>query len=246
MSWVFRLELMCLLDGLYIFVDRLAEGLAVRLPGWAGDELRGVALHLPLAVSDVRRPVGRTAWATDATPSSGGSVHADVPATLGRFLYRRCECKGERARLDWTGQAAAVPSTLNPPSDLVHDVVRSLPWAARSSYVFRETSHVNLQEMRAVNDELKRAVAQGDSCPRRQLVFSDSRVVVGAASKGGSSSLRLNGILRSMLPYACASGISLHYLWVATDENPADGPSRGKPFRYRSGVPLPGWVRALR
>ena len=203
-------------------------------------------MHLPLAVSDVRRPVGRTTWATDAASSLGGSVHADIPATLGRFLYRRCECKGGRARLDWAGQATAAPATMNPPSVLVHDVVRSLPWAARSSYVFRETSHVNLQEMRAVKNELRRAVVQGDCCPRWQLVFSDSRVVVGAATKGRSSSFRLNGVLRSRLPYACASGMSLHYLWVATDENPADGPSRGKPFRDRLGVPLPEWVRALR
>ncbi len=59
-----------------------------------------------------------------------------------------------------------------------------------------------------------------------QISLNDSRVVIGAFSKGRSSSFRLNGILRSRLPFLVFSDICLALLWVETKSNIADYPSR--------------------
>ena len=175
-----------------------------------------------------------------------GSAISPIPSRLGRHLYRFAEVRGERARLDWVCQSVVAPGPMRPPSEHVDEIVRGMSWRTRSCYTFRESSHVNLQEMRAIKNELRRALALGDSCARRQIVFTDSRVCVGAGTKGRSWSYRLNGILRSMLPYLCSSGISLHYVWVSTLANPADGPSRGRPLPEPSAGPLPGWIAQLR
>ena len=60
----------------------------------------------------------------------------------------------------------------------------------------------------------------------RVLVFTDSTALLGAVVKGRSSSLRLNNVCRRIAAMVGASGCCLSFLWVPSDLNPADGPSR--------------------
>ena len=75
------------------------------------------------------------------------------------------------------------------------------------------------------------------------VVLCDSRVIVGAWSKGRSSSRQLNGLLRSCLAWSIAGRKLLCLLWVGTHFNPADGPSRGKGVPASVGSP-PEWILA--
>ena len=59
-----------------------------------------------------------------------------------------------------------------------------------------------------------------------QLAFNDSRVAIGAASKGRSSSYKVNGLLRGQLPFLVMGNIALALLWIETESNLADCPSR--------------------
>ena len=78
---------------------------------------------------------------------------------------------------------------------------------------------------------------------KRVLVFIDSLVVLGAFAKGRSSSFKLNGILRSTLPYLTLGFLEVALIWVSTKANPADHPSRGVALPHP--VPVPDQFKHL-
>ena len=117
----------------------------------------------------------------------------------------------------------------------------SLPWAVASSYAFRETSHINLQEARALRREIRRLASCFDNAGRIQVCLNDSMVCVFAFSKGRSSSLKLNNILRGLLPYLVMGDVAPALLWIETAANFADHPSRFRPLPPPC-VPL-GWLQ---
>ena len=59
----------------------------------------------------------------------------------------------------------------------------------------------------------------------RVLVLVDSAVLKGAATKGRSSSFRLNRLLRKLTAYLLGFDIYVELLWIQSDANPADAPS---------------------
>ena len=61
----------------------------------------------------------------------------------------------------------------------------------------------------------------------RVVLFIDSKVVLGAISKGRSSSKLLNAIVRRAAALCFAGGLVLHCVFISTKHNPADWPSRG-------------------
>lgn len=100
-------------------------------------------------------------------------------------------------------------------------------WTTTQSCKFRQKQHINLLELEMLRAEMKARVnAGGGRC--RCINLCDSRVVVGAFAKGRSSSKSLSHGLRSCLPWLIAGDLQLVNLWVATDKNPADFPSRFK------------------
>ena len=69
----------------------------------------------------------------------------------------------------------------------------------------------------------------------RLMVLVDSRVVLGAVSKGRSSSRKSNFTLRKLVFLCLACDIALELVWVPTWANPADAPSR----KNRLGARMP-------
>ena len=59
--------------------------------------------------------------------------------------------------------------------------------------------------------------------------MTDSRVVLGAAAKGRSSSRALNGTLQASLPYVIGGDLYPGGIHLNSEENPADAPSRDRP-----------------
>ena len=64
-----------------------------KLPAFIIDEVRASSLHVLISVADIRAPIVSKLWATDATPTCGGEVVADIPIALARALYRHAEDK---------------------------------------------------------------------------------------------------------------------------------------------------------
>ena len=236
----YRRELYSLQHRIYKFVSEMPVDRWCKLPDFVLDELRSCALHLPFAVCSLRRRVSTTLLATDATPSSGGAVVTEVPGALAEELWRQSEMKGEAVRLDRGRDEALDVEEPKVPSVFASTVGECLPWQVTASYHFRETSHVNLQELRAWRREMMKIAAQGDHKGCIVVALNDSRVVVGAVGKGRSSSFRLNNLLRGALPHMILGGLSGALLWIETAANPADYPSR-----FRALPPprrVPGWL----
>ena len=71
---------------------------------------------------------------------------------------------------------------------------------------------------------LLRRVTREGVRERRLLVLVDSRVVLGAVSKGRSSSRKINFLLRKLVFWYLAYDLALELVWVPTWANPADAP----------------------
>ena len=67
------------------------------------------------------------------------------------------------------------------------------------------------------------------------MVLIDSRVWIGAAAKGRSSSVPLLRLLRRVAAMVLASGVVVHYVYIPSAHNPADAPSRGIRARRECG-----------
>ena len=152
----FRRELFCLLHHFFNFVSNMKEGIWIRLPEFLLDELRSVALHLPVAVWCMRKKLCCSLLATDATPTSGGAVRAQIQPDLAQELWRRSEIRGKAVRLDRQEPPDLMEEEPVRPSLFGSRLAESLEWSATASYSFRQTSHVNLQEYRALGRELRR------------------------------------------------------------------------------------------
>ena len=240
-AFQYRREFYSLKHHLYKFVARMKRDRWVRLPGHILDELRACALHLPFAQWNMRKALSQTLMATDATPTSGGCVSASITKELGQALWRHTEVRGEATRLDRSEFLELQKEAPREASQFASTVSECLGWKVESSYTFRQTSHINLQEARALKKEVARLAADPEYQNHVIIFLNDSFVVTGACAKGRSSSYKLNGILRAMLPHMVLGGLSLGIIWIETSSNMADHPSRF------SSLPLPrsppAWLR---
>lgn len=120
------------------------------------------------------------------------------------------------------------------PVDLVHiiqspepaDMVDQFRWSTIVSSSWRYAEHINVLELRALATSIRWILSHPSSIGRRVILLSDSSVVVGAVSKGRSSSQPLLRRLRAISALVLASGLQLHVKWIPSELNPADEPSR--------------------
>jgi len=70
-----------------------------RLPPAVRSELLVLALLTPLLVTDLRAHVAPRLWCTDASPTAGAIVHAELPVRVARELWRHRDARGEHVRL---------------------------------------------------------------------------------------------------------------------------------------------------
>lgn len=213
----YRRELYALQHHIYKYIHKMPDKGWRRLPDFICDELRSMAFHIPFAKWNMRKQLSSSILATDATPTSAGAACADVTTELSRELWRQSEVRGSAVRLDSLPIDDVLDwDTPKEPSIFASVLGLSLPWRATSSYSFRQTSHINLQEARALKNEIVKRSSDPQQSGSIQLCLNDSRVVCGAVAKGRSSSFKLNGILRGMLPFLIFSNISLAMIWIET------------------------------
>ena len=225
--YMHRRELMAIFHHTYLFIEQLPETGIKRIPWYVKDELTSAALLLPFAEANIRTPVSVQISATDASSKMGGRASTITSRAMSKLLYRFAEKRGEHTRLDWDLHGISPPSRMAEAPPPVVDAMCKHCWVSSQSIRFDRKEHINILELEMVKQEIKaRANAQRGGC--RVVNLCDSRVVVGAFAKGRSSSRNLNHKLRSCIPWLLASEIHLVNVWVPTDKNPADYPSRGK------------------
>jgi hypothetical protein len=111
-------------------------------------------------------------------------------------------------------------------ADEVHGLVIDNAWSTIVSSPWKRSEHINVLELRSLCTAVRWLLSRKDP-GRRAMIFSDSQVVIGAVSKGRSSSQRLLRRIRHLSALLLASGFQLRLHYVRSVDNPADGPSRG-------------------
>jgi len=91
---------------------------------------------------------------------------------------------------------------------------------------WKRPDHINTLELRALHTAVRWSLSLSGPLPRRCLVLCDSQVTLGCSRKGRSSSRPLLIRLRALGALLLASGTRLQTLYVNTEHNPADQPSR--------------------
>jgi hypothetical protein len=91
-----------------------------------------------------------------------------------------------------------------------------------------DDEHINLREGRAFIAYLRWILRAWSRHGHRVVVLVDSKVWLGAAAKGRSSSWSLNCLLRRVAALVMAAGLQLHLIFVPSAHNPSDPPSRGR------------------
>ena len=89
-----------------------------------------------------------------------------------------------------------------------------------------------MSEIRALLSLVRQSVRES-LAPVRLVIAVDSRVTLGAVAKGRSSSRQVNGLLRALTGWLVLGRVRLYLLWVPSEANPSDYPSRFLPLPRR-------------
>jgi hypothetical protein len=222
-----RRNLMCILQDTFIWIEKLSDTDSKPLPTAVREELLCCGLVLPLCHSNIRWGVSCRIGASDASLEKGGRAAALVSPSVAQTLYRFAEHRGEHVRLDWSNGSIEPTSEMKRAPSELEDIIRDLPWNATETCSFAHKQHINILETRMIYRELVDVVGKSTK-PLRCVLLVDSRAAAGAWSKGRSSAKNLNRILRQSLGWSLAGQKTLHLVWVRSESNPADHPSRGK------------------
>jgi len=164
----------------------------------------------PLLLASLSAPWSDRVLATDASMHGLGVVAACIPPPLVITAARTA--------------GSLVSKSVD---DIVLD--RQLverDWTTLIACTWRAPEHINSLELRAVSTGVRRVLSSPLAVRSRLLVLCDSQVAVGALAKGRSSSRTVLLRLRPITALLLSSGLLLYPRWLASDLNPADGPSR--------------------
>eukprot|EP00971_Amphidinium_carterae_P023813 469317-Amphidinium_carterae.1 len=95
-----------------------------------------------------------------------------------------------------------------------------------AKYKFRTEAHINIKELLAVRTALRHVVRTSRLWHTRVVVAVHSQVAVYCLKKGRSSSKAKDHVMQAMLGDTLCTGIRLCPIWIATERNPADAPTR--------------------
>ena len=156
--------------------------------------------------------------------------------------------------IDFAESDSAQPRSFHDDPEWISDLAESVEFKELLRYKFSKTGHINVLECRAYNTWVKWAArhhpmsrlkwAARHHPMSRLLCMLDSRVLLGAAAKGRSSSLAITRVLQGALPYILGSQLYPAGLHVYSAQNRSDGPSRWKPVPGPT-KPLPRWLEEL-
>eukprot|EP00438_Fugacium_kawagutii_P010778 Skav220890 [mRNA] locus=scaffold3880:13453:20349:+ [translate_table: standard] len=155
-----------------------------------------------------------------------------------------------------------LPSTLQPPPEpsvdsdaitvesrewfedpeWIGEIADSLPFKTLFKYKFKSPNHINVLESQVYSSWIKHCA----KCYAHSRVIGllDSRVTIGAASKGRSSSFAISRVLKKTIPYLLGSNLYPGSLHVYSKKNRADAPSRDREVETPS-KSIPKWLQEL-
>lgn len=112
---------------------------------------------------------------------------------------------------------------------LVNEVVLTAHWLIDKSWPFKFLSHINLLELRSVENLVQEKASRTRS--ERFVSFVDSNVSRGALGKGRSSSKAVSAVLKRINSTLIASDLYIVNPFCPTRLNVSDDPTRDQPLR---------------
>ena len=150
--------------------------------------------------------------------------HAQVDEHTAEALMSYDDGRGDYVTVALSGDESAPRTRIGVARELpVHkddfaDVLM-IPWPHKE--------RPEVVELRAYIAGLRWLLRSVKHIGKRQIFLLDSRVVLGAARKGPSASPALINLMKKLSALLMLSGTLPHCLYIPTEFNPADAPSRG-------------------
>ena len=195
----------------------------VEIPGEVWVELLASTLLLPFAQFDLSSPWSRRIECSDASMTGLGRAFGVIPEQVAQCMarYSNHGTVYTNLKLPWS---IGLTTTHKCPLKKIRIPVERVRWTEIGVPWFSE--HITLGEADAIawaaEDRLRRPVDDG----ARFIHPVDSAACCGCFSKGRSSSSKLNHRCRKVCSVNIAGGHDVFYPWMASEENPADRPSR--------------------
>eukprot|EP00438_Fugacium_kawagutii_P012421 Skav228466 [mRNA] locus=scaffold1233:34393:36015:+ [translate_table: standard] len=124
----------------------------------------------------------------------------------------------------------------------IKELSDSLHFRELFRFKFHLSGHINVNESRTYKSWIK---SMAKSEPGSRFVgLLDSRVTIGASTKGRSSSPAISRVLQGSMAYVIGGDLYPGLLHCYSGDNRADEPSRNKPLRPPT-KELPTWLLAL-
>lgn len=250
-----RRRCMCLLDRIFSTIQEHPYGEVFKLDPGLIAELWTVVLLCPLFCTDLRCPVHPKLHLVDASNDWKAEVVTDVNQNLAEELARQKLTKPMWSKLlspvkAWKRSHGLlspheeVPNGEAPMTNhfLWTETVKTRQFELVDRQRVRGSPHINLSELEAaLRCEARHARSHPNS---KQLLGSDSQVVLGALLKGRSSSKAINERLRRALPTLLGYNTYSCLQYISTGDNVADDPTRDRDCRSPL-HPGPPWLAEL-
>ena len=192
-----------------------------------GEAVSRFSASYPLPLCQVMAAGCKAALSSDLLPKASSS----------RLAAHEPDCNSEDE-----GNESSVQRKWFEDPTWVEEICESLQFQELFRYRFKKGGHINCLECRVYKSWLKHCAKKH---PHSRIVsFLDSRVTMGAAAKGRSSSKALSRILRTSLGYIIGGCLYPGSLHCRSAWNRADGPSRDKNVPGPS-MPVPTWLKTL-
>ena len=227
-------------DRVYVFARRPEEKLPIDVPIDVMDELIIFVMLSPLLVADLTREFHPLLAATDASPSYGfGASVCPITSHEAVQLGTYSDKRGDfiRLRRDGGEDDEGEKPRIGVPRELrIHKRHFVDIFSIRAKLV----EHAGVLEARGLLLLLRwwlRSV-QRHGC--RMLTLIDAKAILAATAKGRSGAPGFKQILRSIGAHLLAGNVLIYPLYIPSEDNPSDAPSRGK--RFRRGVARDGVI----
>ena len=216
----------CVFDAVYEFVRREPSSVSADLPSSVGAELAVAAFIMPLLCADLRRTFLPQLTACDAAPAFGfGVAYMRCSRAAAAEVGALAERRGDYVKFYLGPDEPAPKDRLGVPHLLPYPKQRfKVAISARA----RHKAHSGVLEAHGLLLALKWLLRKRGNFHHRLAILIDAKAVLGAASKGRSSAPLIRGIVRQMGALLMATNCLLRGIYVPSEHNPADEPSRGK------------------
>lgn len=220
-----RAVLRSVFDHTYTWISSVREHRRelATLPVLVWEELCVSAILLMYAQFDLSSHWSNRVECSDASMTGLGRAYGVIPEHVAQTLARYSSHSSAytNLKLPWsiglTQEHKCPLKKVRIPVERIKWKFLGVPWDAE---------HITLSEADAIAWTAEDRLRRPGDCGARFIHPVDSAACCGAFTKGRSSSSRLNSRCRKVGSICLAGGHDVFYPWMASQENPADEPSR--------------------